>query len=139
VYNGTTLRKDGAWIVSDLCNDYDRAKRLKNKTGFVVMEGGEEAEFTINRPYTPEVKAQLEAEYGDKLVKILNTEFVSAADIEKKRFATLRRKCKTKTLIRLNGDEEGKYRVVNSPYNPTLANALRAKYDVKEIINETVA
>jgi len=83
---GMTLRKDGGWIVSDLCDAYDRAKqerkiakKLKTHTGFVVMEKGEEVTYTLNRPYSPVIAAQLKTKYGDSLVKILNEELAETA------------------------------------------------------------
>jgi len=138
VYHGTKLRRDAGWVVSELCDAYEMAKKLKNKTGFVVLENGQEVQYTMNTPYTAKVEADLKAEYGDKLVKILNTEYVSDEQVEKQRLAKLKRKCKGKTLIRIKGDDEGTYRIVNSPYTHELAKMLRVKYEVVEIINETL-
>lgn len=142
---GKPMRKDAGWVVSELCDAYERNKRLKNKTGFVVLENGRETEYTMNTPYTPEVKARLEAKYGDKLVRILNTEFVDSREAEaarlKKQAARLKRQCQTKTLFRLKGDKPDAHWIVKAPYTPALAARIRAKHgdNLVEIINETLA
>ena len=140
------LRKDAGWVVEDLCLAFERAKRMKNKTGFILLDkNGREVEYTMNAPYTPEVKARLEAEHGDKLVRILNTEFVDGDEAEairrKKAANRLKAQCRTKTLYRLKTDEEGRYWICKRPYNPILAAQIRAKHgdNLAEIINESLA
>jgi hypothetical protein len=147
-----TMRKDSGWIVSDLCDAKDRekeakrrAKALKTKTLFVLNVKGVETEYSINAPYTPEMKARLEKENGTKLVRIVNTEFVDAGEAEilkrRKSNERIRRQCRTKTLYKLTTDDEGRYWVCKRPYNAIVAAQLRAKYGAKlvEIYNETFA
>lgn len=52
----------------------------------------------------------------------------------------LKKWCKTKTLFTLDGDKEGEYRVVKSPYSPSVKQFLEKKYPNKglKIINETL-
>jgi len=143
-FHGKTLRKDAGWVVCDLCDAVEREKRLKGKTGFIVLENGDEHEYAMNHPYTPEIKAELEAKYGDKLVRILNTKFVDDDEVErlrkKRELSYLKRQCKTKTLYRLEGDAPGRYWIVKTPYSQKLADKIRVKYpDLVEIINETLA
>ena len=136
-------------FVGDLINEYETEKRLKNgaktKTFFVLKEKGQELEYTINSPYTKETKDYLEKKYGDKLVKILNKEFVDEGDAEalakKKAEQKIKRQCKTKTLFKLKGDEEGRYWVFPRPYSPQVRVAIEGKYgdNLVEIINERYA
>jgi hypothetical protein len=135
--------------VSNLIDDYELAKRLKKavktKTLFILKEKGRELEYSTNQPYTPEVKERLEKKYGDKLVKILNTEFVDADEVDalakKKAEQRMKRQCKTKTLFRLVDDDEGKYWIMKAVYSPIVKTRLEIKYGDKlaEIINEKYA
>jgi len=135
-------------FIGELVSVWESANRLqkaaKTKTLFILKQKGREVEYAMNCPYTPEIKAHLEAEHGADLVRILNTEFVGAADAEaiakKKAEKRMRSQCKTKTLFRLEGDKEGKYWVIASPYSPMLKMRLESKYGAKlvEIINETL-
>jgi len=138
------LGMDG--FVSGLIDEVENAKRLKKaaktKTLFILKEKGREVEYQTNSPYTPEVKERLEKEYGDKLVRILNTEYVDQAEVDalakKKAEQRMKRQCKTKTLFKLTGDEEGRYWTISRVYTPVLKTQLETKYGDKlvEIINE---
>lgn len=59
---------------------------------------------------------------------------VSEYEVEKR----LRRLCKTKTLIRLKGDEEDAYRQYTVGYSPAVAQKIREKHGeaLEEILNE---
>lgn len=133
-------------FIENLVNDFDSNKRVekyaKTKTIFLAKKNGQTLEYTKPCPYTPEVKAQIEAEFGANLIKILNTEFVGAADVEalkkKELEARIKRACKTKTVFRL---DDGRTLVSPSPYSLLVKIQLQAKYGAKlvEIINETIA
>jgi len=135
--------------VSNLIDENETAKRLKKgaktKTMFIIKENGRELEYQTNQPYTLEVKERIEKKYGDKLVKILNTEFVNASDVgalrEKKAEQRMKRQCKTKTLFRLVGDEKGRYWTMKAVYSSVIKTRLEMKYGDKlvEIINEKYA
>ena len=148
-YDKKKHQMDPGMYIGELIEASDLAKRLKKgaktKTLFVVKEKGREIEYQLNQPYTPAVKERIEKKYGDKLVKFLNTEFVDEADVDalakKKSEQRMKRQCKTKTLFRVEGDEDGKYWVVGSPYSPAVKAHLEAKYGDKlaEIVNERFA
>lgn len=146
------MRKDMDTVVSDLCDEVDkqkaakaRQKALKTKTLFVLTKNGSEVEYSITAPYTPELKARLEAEHGDKLVRIVNTEFVDAGEAdairEKKELASIKRKCKNSTVYRLKTDDKGRFWICKRAFSPALAVQLRAKFgDKLEVIyNELLA
>ena len=136
-------------FIENLVNDFDSNKRVekyaKTKTFFLVKKNSQTLEYSINSPYTPALKAKIEADHGANLIKILNTEFVSDSDAEairKQQAETrMRKQCQGKTLFRLQGDENGKYWISKIPYSPLVKAQLQAKYGAKlvEIINETLA
>ncbi len=51
---------------------------------------------------------------------------------------TLKRKCRTQTLIRLKGDKPDEYRAIKAAFTPAVAEQIRRKYGDRlvEIINE---
>jgi hypothetical protein len=51
---------------------------------------------------------------------------------------TLKRKCRTQTLIRLKGDKPDEYRAIKVAFTPAVAEQIRRKYgdQLVEIINE---
>ena len=140
---------DPGMYISELIDGFEQEKRLKKvaktKTLFILKEKGKEVEYYLSAPYTPKVKADLEKKHGDKLVRILNTEFVDedeADALEKKKAdQRMKRQCKTKTLFRLKGDAEGKYWVCGRVYNEFIKKHLETKYGDKlaEIVNERYA
>ena len=134
-----TFRKNMGFIISELEDAFERAKKLNKKTVFILSENGHEVEYTLNALYTPEVKAHLEEKNGKNLVKIWNTEFVGesvvAAAHKKKEDARLKRMMKTKVVIQLKGDKD--YRIINRPYSQALAAQIRVKYEGVKILNET--
>lgn len=133
-------------FIEGLVNDYESNKRVekyaKTKTIFLAKKNGQTLEHTKPCPYTPEVKAQIEAEFGVNLVKILNTEFVGAADVEalkkKELEARIKRACKTKTVLRM---ADGRTLVYPVPYSPVVKAKLESQHgnNLVEIVNETMA
>jgi hypothetical protein len=51
---------------------------------------------------------------------------------------TLKRKCRTQTLIRLKGDKPDEYRAIKAAFTPAVAEQIRRKYGDRllEIVNE---
>lgn len=131
-------------FVEGIVSAHELAKRLEKVTKTKTIFKVDDKEYSINAPYTPAMKASLEAKYGSKLT-ILNTEFVSDDDAEalkrKAQEAKYRKQCKAATLFRLSNDVEGRYWVSKVPYSPAVKAQLQAKYGNKlvEIINETIA
>ena len=139
-----TYRKDCDSIVSDLCDEADRLKaeksrlrKLKTKTLFVLKEKGKETEYAINTPFTPEFKAELEAKYGDSLVRFVNTEFVDDSVALKAKIATIRRLCKKKTAVRFEGESLYTVSTFKVAFTKLVAIRLRMKFPkIVEIYNE---
>lgn len=120
--------------------------RGKKKVAFVIdsAQGGDydyqwydKAEEKILRDYclslSKHIAYDMEMdEHPDSLI----AELVDAYE-NKKRFTRL---CKTSTLFRIKGDEEGEYRKFRYPYNDAMKKHLRDKYGdtVVEVLNETI-
>lgn len=73
-----TFRKDGAQIVSELCDIYESRSRMKKKLNRQTwlrlkdQEYGEEQWSVISRKFTPELHKLLKKQYGANLGEIYN-------------------------------------------------------------------
>lgn len=67
--------------------------------------------------------------------------FVAALVDDYEAAKQVRRWCRTKTLFRLKGDDEGSYRTVNAKYSDRVRAFIEGKYGdkVEEIVNERFA
>lgn len=61
-------------LVWDAVENRRKIRACKTKTLFRLKDDKEGECWTLNRPFTPEVKADLQKKYGDKLVSIINEE-----------------------------------------------------------------
>jgi len=66
--------------------------------------------------------------------------FISALADDFESTRKFKRICKTKTLVRMRGDQEGTYRTIPEPFTPDVAERIRrvAGNSLEEILNETI-
>lgn len=82
-YSGETETYDAGMYIAKLADDYLTNKKIRGwcRTQTVIrLKGDAEGEFrTFKCKYSPRIKVQVEAKFGDKLLEIVNERFVRVA------------------------------------------------------------